>query len=169
MGPEVQAVFPEALQRVSGLYAGEVLADALVHGGAMPTLDPSRDELWRSTAKKFPPFQNKIIGLKLALDNARQAITKEGEILRVVVEGYFDDAENMGVRHLLGTILCSRATMAQGQIDPEIILEVEVKAMRAELGLGENGDTLDLESMSFRRGIGKVLSGELSLSRQTQP
>ena len=163
LSPEAQAIFPASLKRVSDLYIGELL------GEVMGSLDQQeRDARWRHAAEQFPPFRHKIIGLRLALNNARQAYNREGEELREVVGSRFESAGDMGVRHLLTTILCSRATKAQATVDGTIRLDIEAEAMKRELGVIPGIKGLDLETMSFNRTIETVLTGELQLSRQTQ-
>lgn len=164
---QAQAMLPNVLREVASLYQGEVLADALVSGGDMEALDPGRDALWRQAAGQFPPFRNRIVGLKLALDNARQAFEREGDVLRGLVESRFTEAEDMGVRHLLTTLLCSRATRAQGIVDETIYLNVEAEAMKRELGVLRGIEGLDLETMTLHRAAEAVLTGELEFSRQT--
>lgn len=168
LDPQVQAMLPDTLRKVAGLYQGEVLADALVADGVMEALDPSRDALWRQAAGQFPPFRNRIVGLKLALDNARQAFEREEDVLRGLVESRFTEAQDMGVRHLLTTLLCSRATRAQGTVDGTIYLNVEAEAMKRESGVLRGVECLDLETMTFHRAVEAILTGELKLSRQTQ-
>lgn len=168
LDPLAQMMLPGALKKVTDLYQGEILANILAASGSMKALDPSRDALWRQAAEQFPPFRNRIIGLKLALDNTRQAYEKEGDVLRGLMENRFAEAQDMGVRHILATLLCSRATKAQGTVDGTIHLNDEAEAMKRELGVLRGVEGFDLKTMTFHRAVEAVLTGELEFSRQTQ-
>lgn len=162
LDPQTQEMLPDALKKVTDLYQGEILADV------MESFDPSRNVLWRHAAKQFPPFRHRITGLKLALDNTRQAYKKEGDVLRGLMEHRFAEAQDMGVRHILATLLCSRATRAQGTVDGTIHLNIEAEAMKIELGVLRGVEGFDLKTMTFHRAVEAVLTGELEFSRQTQ-
>jgi hypothetical protein len=166
-GPAARAQLPEAVRKVAALYQGEVLADALVADGELDAPDPARDALWRQAAGRFPPFRWRILGLRLALGNARQAYAREGDTLRALVARRFAGARDLGVRHLLATLLCARATQAQGIVDGAIDLTREAAAIRREVGARGDRDGAALEGMSLARVVEAVLTGQLALARQT--
>lgn len=166
--PEAEATLCEAVKKISDLYSGEVMQDGLVSVGALQKVDPLRDALWRESANLFPTFKNKVLGLKITLNNARLTDENTGGILRNVVENHFQEVGDLAFRHLLTTILSSRATIAQGAVDRMFVLEHEKESMKKELGIIPGIPGLSLETMSLRRGIEAVLTGELQFSRQTQ-
>jgi hypothetical protein len=161
--PDARDMLPQAIEKVSDLYQGEILDEAL--GFPNPS---ARDARWREAAVSFRPFKNKIIGLRLALNNARQSYKSKGEALQQAMEERFDSAGDLRVGHLLQTLLCSRATVSQGVIDPEIVLNTEAAAMGKELGVTRGVQGLDLETMGFDFVVEALLTGRLRLSRQTQ-
>lgn len=160
LSPEVQEMLPKAVHEVAGLYMGDQLANLL------RTQPPEqRDEFWGKTAQEFPPFSEKINGLREELKNADVTKKAYPEPVVAAMGLHFSTIEDRAARMLLTDLLFARTMESPGYMDYKMNVVEEAEAMTTELGIqgglfGEKMKEIKLDNV-----IGSVLTGKLKLSR----
>jgi len=163
LGPEAQELLPNAVREVSGLYLGDQFANSL------RTQPPElRDQIWAEYSQEFGPFSERITALREALKTVD--VTKRGypEQVTRVMSMNFSTVDDEAAKLLLTDILIARVTTTPGYMDYGMKPVEEARAMEGELGAGESLSSEQMKNLDLTTVVGKVLTGDLKLTRQTQ-
>lgn len=163
LGSESKKSLSEAVQKVSGLYAGDML------GPILGTTNPERrDEIWARNAHALPSFSEKITELRKTLVTV--GLTKKAypSSMVAITAMNFSGVEDIGAKSLLIDVLWARATKSAGYLDYNLSIPDEAEAMAKELNFQDGLRGEQVNRVSLNSVMEALLTDQLKLTAQTK-
>lgn len=161
--PEMQEMLPKAVHEVTGMVLGDNLNN-LLRGQSQE----QRDGFWQDTAGEFPPFSERIAGLREALKRAEVTKRAYPEPVANVMTLHFVGTQDQMARSFLTDVLFARTITSPGYMDYEMDVVQEAEQMAKELGVQDGLRGEQMKKLTLDNAVGAALAGSLKLTRQTQ-
>ena len=136
--PETQTeLLPETIRHVVQLYTGDLLTRHAAAEGFKTQTDKDRNELWDTTAQKYPAFGEQIRKLRKRMQVVAEHEKNNPQASRYA-RVFFEEVEDYGAQEFLTDVFLSRI-IPTDQIEHETDAEKKLQEMAQEMKLGPEG------------------------------